>query len=118
MRSMVEGARAVTIFLRRKWSDESDAPSTILRAPRYGWSPSPVCTGEDALYPSGTVGGVSPLPGGSSARLALSQGDKANSGDQASHGSMLICAARAQNANGLAPSQKSPNAANDGIACR
>lgn len=38
MRSMVEGARPRRIFLRRKWSDESDAPTIALRAvplPRY-----------------------------------------------------------------------------------
>jgi Protein of unknown function DUF262 len=44
-RRMVGGARASTKILRRQRRDESDAPSTILRAARYGWSPSPTIVG-------------------------------------------------------------------------
>jgi hypothetical protein len=41
----VGGARDSTILFRRKRSVESEAPSTILRAARYGWSPSPASRG-------------------------------------------------------------------------
>ena len=46
------GASDSTILLRRKQSVELDAPSTILRAARYGWSPSPAIAGADKRSPS------------------------------------------------------------------
>ena len=45
MRSMVEGALASMLAFI------ADAPSTTLaRCASFGWSPSPVFTGEDDLY--------------------------------------------------------------------
>jgi hypothetical protein len=45
MRSMVEGASQVPLHCHRKRVGVADAPSTILRAARYGWSPSPTAWG-------------------------------------------------------------------------
>ena len=47
MRSMVEGASDSTLRCRRRMIVETRAPSTILRATRYGWSPFPAFAGQE-----------------------------------------------------------------------
>jgi hypothetical protein len=47
MRSMGEGASDSTFHFRRRRIVAARAPSTILRAARYGWSPFPAFAGQE-----------------------------------------------------------------------